>query len=229
LEKEERLPKKLFFEGNPMLEKLAKFKPAQIELLINTRKSDLKTLLKLTFFDLLFKQVLIVKKKYLQSRPSAPVREVLIVETGDRFSEYKNRNDFESYFLNRIDEETYHYLIPYLRGIYKVIPSENHFKRHILDDDLTSYIKNDFFLKLFGSIRLNHIGKDLSINFKNCLKEVDANILDLIGNHPKKAITVINKLKGNIFLLENLNFELFETLKITFPKQENNDLDHIDY
>ena len=205
--------------------RLSELKPAGTKLILDP-KTELTELLKLTFFDLTLKQVLIIKKAQLKSHPRNPyLREYIVVETGKNFTKYKP-SSFEKYFIDLIDEDSYFKLIPYLRAIFKIIPSEYSHKKEIVRSlKLKSYFNSGLMSSIFSLFKINFKGKKLKKELEEYLDEVDQNIVNLIENEPKKALQLILFLQGNIFLLKNLKFELLEKLKSFLPTQSKDEDD----
>ncbi|WP_299682607.1 hypothetical protein [uncultured Dokdonia sp.] len=213
---------------NTIIHQLSTLKPAGTQLLLEPR-IDYIELIKLTLFDLTLKQVLIIKKTLKRLHPRDPyLREYIIVETGKNFAKY-SPNGFETYFTERIDEDTYFQLKVYLREITKEITSQYKYKREIIKDlKLTSHFKNGFFSAIFSSVTTNQKGKKLKVTIADYLQMVDNNIVNLIENKPKEALEVILFLKGNIFLLKNVTFELLEKLKLASINTSPENKDAID-
>ncbi|WP_299764931.1 hypothetical protein [uncultured Dokdonia sp.] len=211
-----------------VINQLSKLKPAGTQLLLDT-KTDLIELLKLTLFDLSLKQVLIIKKVLKRAHARDPhLREYVIVETGKNFATY-NPNGFETYFTERIDEDTYFQLKVYIREIYKEITSEYKYKKEIIKDlKLNDHFKNGFISFIFSSISTNQKGEKLKNNIAEYLHLVDENIANLIENNPNEALELVIFLKGNIFLLKNLKFELLEKLKTASITSKSNNTEFID-
>ncbi|GGG10777.1 hypothetical protein GCM10011344_09360 [Dokdonia pacifica] len=223
----------VFFNFNTKLDdavinQLSKLKPAGTQLLLDT-KANLIELLKLTLFDLTLKQVLIIKKVLKRAHARDPhLREYVIVETGKNFATY-SPSGFENYFTKRIDEDTYFQLKVYIREIYKEITSEYKYKKEIIKDlKLNDYFKNSFFSIIFSIVSTNKKGKKLKLDITEHLLEVDKNIGYLIENKPDDALKLIVFLKGNIFLLKNLKFELLEKLKVTSMSSTENHKELVD-
>ncbi|WP_440122300.1 hypothetical protein [Tenacibaculum sp. Ill] len=158
-----------------------------------------------------------------KSHPRDPyLRKYTVVETGKNYSTY-NPNNFEKYFTERIDEDSYFQLRSYLRVIFKEIPPEYKYKKEIIHDlKIDNLFKNNLILSAFSWFRTNQKGNKLKIDITEYLNKVDDNIGDLIDKEPNKALELILFLQGNIFLLKNLNFELLEKLKLTSTAYSNN-------
>ncbi len=205
--------------------KLSQLKPAGTKLILEPNV-ELIELLKLTLFDLILKQVLIIKKSLRKAHPKdLYLREYIIIETGKNFAKYKS-NQFEKYFTKIIDEESYYQLKPYLKTIFKEISSNYKYKKQIINDlKINNLFKIDLISIIFSRIKTNIKGTILKKNITKYLTEVDENIADLIYNNPNKALELILFLQGNIFLLKNLKFELLEKLKTisTIGTSDNNE------
>lgn len=209
-----------FVDSN--IHKLSELKPAGTKLILEPN-TKLIELIKLTLFDLTLKQVLIIRKELKKSHPrDTHLREYIIVETGKNFTKYDS-SKFEEYFTEIIDEDSYFQLKSYLRTIFKSIPSEYKHKKEIIGDlKINDFFKSSLILSVFTWLKINKKGKKLKKDTSKYLNEVDENIGDLIKNEPDKALELILFLKGNIFLLKNLKFELLEKLKLISTTQTNN-------
>ncbi len=200
---------------------LSELKPAGTKLILKPN-ADLIELLKLTLFDLTLKKVLTIRKILKKSHPRDPrLREYVIVEAGKNFLKY-NPDKFEESFTRRINKDNYYLLKTYLKNIYKEIPSEyNHKKKIIHDLKINRLFKLNLISNIFSWLKTNEKGNKLKTDIKSYLDAVDENVSDLIENKPDKALDLILFLQGNIFLLNNLKFELLEKLKLTSIKRQN--------
>ena len=216
-----------FKESNIYL--LSELKPAGTKLILEP-KTELIELLKLTLFDLLLKQVLVIKKILKKSHPRDPhLREYTVVETGKNYSTYKP-NSFEKHFTEKIDEDSYFQLRSYLRIIFKEIPSEYKYKKEIIHDlKIDDLFKNNLVLNTFSWLKTSQKGNELKTDITEYLNKIDESIGDLIDKEPNKALELILFLQGNIFLLKNLNFELLEKLKLTSNVSSSNNEYYDDY
>lgn len=207
---------------NENLYRLSELKPAGTKLILDSNV-QLIELLKLTLFDLVLKQVLIIKKALRKSHPKDPhLREYIVVETGKNFAKY-NSNNFEKYFITRIDDDSYFQLRVFLIEIFKEISSEYKYKNEIIRDlKIKDLFRRGLFSIIFSWIVTNSKGKKLKRNIKDYLSEVDENIGNLINDEPSKALELVKFLQGNIFLLNNLKFEFLEKLKLVSIEQSNN-------
>ncbi|AUC13966.1 hypothetical protein BTO06_01815 [Tenacibaculum sp. SZ-18] len=212
--REEKLLDSLFYiDKKPILEILSKLSPTETELLVNFKKVELKTLLKLTFCNLLFNKVLVLKKRYLRSSRKSPLRECLVVETGDRFFDY-NINGYESIFVSQIDDESYYNLIPYLKSVYRSAFSKNNYLKIVLKEKtLSDFFELNLLRNFFNYQTLNYRGKELKTEVTEYLEELNSSLPYLLDNHPKKAANIVKKIKGNIFLLTDVDSEFYKRFK----------------
>jgi hypothetical protein len=200
---------------------LSELKPAGVKLILEPNVGLIE-ILKVTLFDLALKQVLVVKKEYKKLHPREPfLREYTIVETGKNFAKY-NPNEFEKYFTDRIDENSYFQLKSYLRAIFKDITSTYNFKKEIIRDlKINNLFDINFISNIFSWLKTNSEGNIIKKDIKEYLKNVDEKIGELIENEPDKALELIIFLQGNIFLLKNLKFEFLEKIKATTTAESN--------
>jgi len=200
--------------NNTNLIRLSNLKPASTKLILDS-KVDLIELLKLTLQDLLLKKVLIINRETRRAhRNDLYAREYANIETGKNFKHYK-ADSFEKYFTDIIDEESYYPIKSYIKKIYKNIPSDYKYAKSIITDSKTNDLfKSHSILSVFRINSLNTSGNELQLEFINFINIIDEHISDLIENDSEKALELIIFLKGNIFLLNNISFEVFDKLKI---------------
>ncbi|AXT62656.1 hypothetical protein D1816_20680 [Aquimarina sp. AD10] len=208
-------------EINSLLENI---KPSATKLILDGSKIDVVDVIKLTFFDLILKQILRIKKEYKKAHPrDTTIREYITVETGEKFSKY-NPDQFESYFIDVIDENSFYYLKGYLRKVYKDLPSNYKCYQYVIKSSKVSNSFNSNLLtQIFRLTLLNSQGKFFRKEIEAYLDKIDKEILHLIDNNPEEALKIVNSLKGHIFLLNNVKFELFEKLKPLSRATRTND------
>ena len=202
---------------------LENIKPSATKLLLDGAGIDVLDVIKFTFFDLIIKQVLSVKKELRRSHPRDPnLREYSIVETGVKFSGYE-ADPFESYFVRIIDENSFYHLLGYLKKVYNDLPSNYSCYRYVIKGSkVQQKFHHNLITMIFRWTFLNRRGKRFRKVVRAYLKEIDDTILELLDNEPEKALQLIRSLKGNIFLLKTIKFELFEKLKALSKAVEGN-------
>lgn len=208
---------------------LGKLKPAATKLIIDADSVEIIELIKLTLFDLILKKVLIFKKEFRRLNPNDKYeREYLIIETGKNFKKYKP-DAFELYFIDKIDENSYFHLKSYIKEIVNEIDSNFSFKKKIIKGSkITSLFKDEALLNIFKILKISKKGQKIKTNIHTFLKEVDKNIGYLINHEPDNALDIVLFLKGNIFLLENIEFELWEKIKTVYKTKMETDDDFYD-
>lgn len=201
-------------EKENILDKLAELHPAETELLINRKDTDLQMLLKLTFCNLLLNKVLILKKKQRRPHPNDRLREYVVVETGENFASYDG-NASESIFINIVDNDSYYYIIPYLKSVYRSAFSKNNYIKLILKNkSINVFYKSNFLRKILNLYSLSTKGRELKNEILKCLDELNNSFNhDLKSNH-EKTIEIIKKIKGNIFLIKNLEITSLKKINV---------------
>ena len=192
---------------DPSIQILSDIKPAATKLIISP-KAELHELLKLTLFDLILKQVLVLKTIYKKRHPNNKYsRPYNIIESGKNFGKYQ-ADQFEALLLNRIDEDAYYYLNSWLKSIYNDLPSEASFKKLVIKcQNLSPYFKTNILSWIFSLFNLNEKGKALKFDIQSSLNSIDNQISELLQNDLDQALRILLAIKGNIFLLQNLKFE----------------------
>lgn len=187
--------------------------PAATKLIVAPKETELSEVLKLTFLDLLFKKVLILKTEIRASNSRDPhLREYLIVETGEAYKNYIPKR-FEKKFLDLIDEGSYYILRAYLKQVYKSIDQSYSFNLKILNDcNKLNLFQYNMIYHIFRNLKLTTQGKAFQSTLKAKLDYINGEIIEILSTDPKKAFELIDLLRGNIFLIENLNFELLKDL-----------------
>ncbi len=199
---------------------ISMFGLVEIALLINTN-IGLKELIKLIFLDLLYNQVLVIKKKQAKRHPNHNyIREFFIVETGQNFITHNFKN-YENHFHENIDTEHYYYLIPYLKSVYKSFSSENKLKREIIENNnlFADFFSKNRFFDFFGIVKTNNKGKKVRDKLKEYLIFLDNLITNEVEKIDDEIVGHIIELKEIIFLLDN--FKLLENLKNIFKERKH--------
>ncbi|TPN82385.1 hypothetical protein [Aquimarina algicola] len=194
---------------------LSEIKPVGVQLILDPNTTSTIELMRLVLFDLVYRQVLVLKKELKKSHPRDPyLREYIIIETGKNFAKYTPHN-FEKYFIANIDEDTYFIAKAYLRKVSKIINEKSQYKQQIIRDlKMRAFFKNNMLLYMLSITKTNRKGKELKVTITEYLNKMDKMLQEALQNQPDKAVEIIKDLKSNIFLLKNLNFELFEKLSV---------------
>jgi len=188
-------------------------RPTLVQLLIESNSSLLQ-LLKLTFGDLLFRKVLIVRKRVVRLNPRDKYeREYTFVETGANFNSHRF-NKYESYFTDLLDEDSYFILKSFLRTVYESVHSRFDYSVKVINSNgFKDYFNFNYFYYLISRIQQKSKAKELGVLLKNRLDQIDETINDDLLNNNKKAKSSLLELGSHIFLLKNIDFTLLEEFK----------------
>ncbi len=128
------------------------------------------------------------------------------------------------HFLNELEGEILPIFIPstYLKGYdLKTIL--------VRYTSIKPYIKTNALLRIMGSWNLNREGDNQSREIENYLNEIDEKFNDWFSNDPDRAIQTLLEIGGNIFLLNNIDFELLKTIDKELIRQIKSKFDYSNY
>ncbi|QHI37343.1 hypothetical protein IMCC3317_27220 [Kordia antarctica] len=201
---------------------LSVLKPAATAILLAPSKIELKDIIRYTLMDLALKKVLVIKKKHIQLHPSDPYKRTrTTVETAKNFNAYY-KSEFEKYFLTIIDNASYFHLRSYLHRVYTDMPRDHVVKRQVIKEHkIQNLFSNSFIYSIFNVFRLNTSGRKVQNEIQRYLSAIDENIVQIIEESPEQALKLVSFLKGNIFLLKNLTFELLEKINALIIQNKN--------
>ena len=199
---------------------LASLKPAAVKLILDCNAITISEIIKLTLLDLSFRKVIKIKEDFKSLHPSNSERAYTIVETGTEFKNYKPDN-FETYFLADLKTDTYFHLKVYLKKVFETLPATYDFYRQIIIDTQTkNYFNQGILFKAFQLIKLNIKGRLAQQKISNNIDNLNHIIANIIKEEPDEAFKLLRVLKGNIFLLNSLNFEIFDRLDLEIPSDK---------
>ncbi|EDP96177.1 hypothetical protein U8527_14795 [Kordia algicida OT-1] len=201
---------------------LSTIAPAETILIQQGSAAQLKNLLKFTFMDLLLKKVLKIVEVEKQPHPRDEVRVYTYVETGKNFEKYTAKNH-ELIFLRPFKEEASIQILfkHYVKIIYEASNGKKGYRESIRSSkELQPYFSQTFFISLFRVIKLTNEGKNVQQEVVSYLQEVNLQINDLLENNQKKALELLIAIGGNIFLLQNLDFDLLRKIDKELIKQQ---------
>jgi len=207
--------------NNQLINYLSVLNPAATLVLLSPTKTSLKDIIRFTLLDLTLKKALSVQHKNIKAHPNdAYARMRTVVETGKNFSSYR-KHGYENYFLNIIDEESYFQLRPYLIKVYDKTPLDNKMKKRILrQHKILNLFSISFAFDSFGLFRLNTNGKKVRNEIQRYLTTIDQNIHTIIQESPEQVLQLVSFLKGNIFLLKNINSEILKHINTLIIQQK---------
>lgn len=196
------------------MNQLSKLSPAETLLVLQGENASIKELLKVTFMDLLLKQV--VRTVEVQKQPSSrdPVRIYNYVEAGKNFLTYQplpHENIFLAPFQKSDDVQI---LFRHIVKIgYQNAKSER--KLHAIlrqSPNVNRCFSQNIFQSIFGEFSLTTIGQELKIKVEAEIAQLEEELPRLIVDDHQKALDILKVIKGNIFLLTNIEFDLLKQI-----------------
>jgi len=189
--------------------RLSEFTPAETLLLTQGSHVLLKDLLKYTFMDLLLKKVLLhTRKKYQPDARSVAVT-MKYISAGALFNSYQplpHEQVFTSPFEQGKRNIQFRFMI---KMAYEEASKYSDFDPVILQSpSINRFVRKNIFQRLFGGYGWTPEGKALAEVLKKELRSLDKNLPDWMAQDQKKALEVFVAIKGNVFLLKNVDFTL---------------------
>ena len=194
---------------------LSKLKPAETILIMEGSKSEMSELLKLTFLDLLIKQVL--ETSILSQRRNESYKAGLYkyVTKGRNFQHY-NPFSHELVFLSPYRKSgSIKVLIQHLirMGFQNAGSRSEYFSLLRNLPNMRLYFKQNLFQSLFGSFSLSQEGRILRDQLKEEIVKLEKDLPLLIVRNKEKALQILNSIGGNILLLKNIDIVLLNQLE----------------
>jgi hypothetical protein len=192
---------------------LSELTPAEIYIITNENVTH-QELLKLTFIDLLFKQVLKTFEVKRQPHIRQAIRIYKYVGIGQNFKNYKAKNH-EKYFLSTFEKDnTIEILFRNLVKIgYQSSRTVLDFKNELIKSPaLKKCFKQNIFQKFYYGYSFTEYGIELKRKIENEIAKINTKIPDLKNIENQKAIELIKVIGGNIFLLGNIDYDLLDQI-----------------
>jgi hypothetical protein len=205
------------------MDKLGDLTPAETLLLIESSGASQKDLLKYTLMDLLLKGVLKTEKKKFQASPHDPIIQIKYVSKGANFSMY-NSMPHEKFFLSifltkNISRVLFRHLIK--MGYENSISKSFLHKAIYSNSDISKFIKTGFIYSIFNRFGLSNEGKEVGKKLKNEIANLEKIFPKMISSDQRKALEILTVIKGNVFLLETLDFKLLRKIDKTLLEEIN--------
>ena len=193
---------------------LSTLTPAETLFALKLKSADLRELLKLTFMDLLLKKVFKIQE--IEKRISKrEVRNYKYVLRGENFHSYREReHEFVYLDFYRSDKMAEALLFQHVVKMgFEKSKNEDYYQRLVsfrLRNE--KYISKNFLQNIFGGYSLTDDGKKLQQNLQSQIDQLNSTLPDLISTDRKKALEILLQIKGNVFLLSSIDFELMRLL-----------------
>jgi len=201
------------------MEILATSSSVKTHLVLETSKTSLKDLLRLTLLDLLMKRVLELRIMEIQHHPQDPVYKDYYVVAGANFKGYRYQAH-ERFFLQAfIQNNSRHVVLRHLikTGIKGAKNEKTFIYKYIRKCPiLQNKFKGSLVYNLWGVTRLNEDGQELQARMRTEIQELELSLPKLLLRDPKQAMEVLLKIKANLFLLRNASTTIIEGIKPEF-------------
>lgn len=195
------------------MEILSKITPAETVLLKYGGSAELKELMKYTFMDLLLKRILKIDTVDKKVHPNDKyIRSYSYVVAGKNLKKYKYKSHELVFLSPFLKSESIQILFKnYFKMVFDTIGGSWNYKKLIRSsDDISTYYKSTFWSKLFRSLILTDKGIVVRNNIVEYLHNLDREIDKLVHDDTKRGFELLLRIGGNIFILKNLDFELFK-------------------
>lgn len=194
---------------------LSKFLPAETLLLLEEKKANIKELLKITFMDLLLKQVIEITT--VSKQPSSrrdKVRSYKYVVRSKNFLNYKPLEHEIVYLSPYQKSSSLKVLFQHLiRTGFQNAKSESKYVSAVRrSPNIHFYFTKNIYQIVFGGFSITQEGTDLRNKIKKEITQLEKDFPAIILSDKEKARQILNTIGGNIFLLKNIDFTLLKQI-----------------
>jgi hypothetical protein len=197
------------------MELLSKLSPAETLMLLKPSESRLRDLMKFTLMDLIARNVLQMPNfdmQPIQGKATLGIAYVLIGKNFKREEPKLHEMIFLfPYYKKPQAKIRFRHLV---QMAFSAAKGEENFKKKFLLDspEMKPLIMMGFWQKMFGSFKLTEEGKKTSEEVVRYFNYLDKELPLLIKNDKPRADEFLNKVKGNILLLNAIKFELLHLI-----------------
>lgn len=205
------------------METLKTLTPAETLTLRDTSSTAFRNLLKFTLIDLILKKVLVIKSEVAdpEQQEESPIA-------------YKNLEAGPAFDSYRPKEHEWIYLSPYKKDAdisiqfkhlvkmgWESARNRNHyiFKQILTSNEVNRTVKEGWFYRIFGSVRLTDEGVAMQRRINTELSQLEDKLPSLIQNNPEGAKEIISQIHGNILLLNSFDYSLLKQLDEVFDQE----------
>lgn len=200
---------------------LSKITPAETMLVKNSDSVKLKDLMKFTFMDLLLKRVIEIKEVNKRAHPRDKyIRTYTYVISGKNFSQYKPKNHELIFLSPYFKSKSIQILFKnFIKMVYDSSNGNWNYTKSVRSNKgIDLNFKQTFFTNLFRLNVLTAKGIEVQKKIVAYLNMID----NMLLNDNKKGLELLLNIGGNIFLLENLDFQLLKKIdKELIIRQKN--------
>lgn len=207
---------------------LSQLTPAETLIILKDKDTRLKEVLKVTLMDLLLKQVLKIEEVYKHTGGTNEQRLYEYVETGKNFR-FFNPLPHENVFLEIFQKnEVYRYLFRHVVKVgYENAKSYNYFHKLIRKShNISDCFKENFIFDLIGFSFKTSKHEPLKKELQKEINQLEIQLPKIIQNDKEKALEILKEIKGNIFLLSTIEFDLLKQIDQTISTEMNRQSDN---
>ncbi|WP_421753226.1 hypothetical protein [Croceimicrobium sp.] len=171
--------------------------------------------MKYTFMDLLLKRVLKTTELKKQSHRKDRVRVYNYVIAAKNFPKYKPLAHEMIYLSPYYRSKSMKILFRNLVAMgFQNAGGKKRFIRNYLvtSPNLEGYFKSGLFNYLFAELKLTDKGFDAQQKIKLKIAQLEKELPEILQADKKKALEILLTIKGNIFLLKDLDFDLLKQI-----------------
>lgn len=192
---------------------LSELTPAEI-LILTKKNVTQQELLKITFIDLLFKQVLRTFEVERQPHIREKVKVYKYVGIGQNYKTYNSQNHERSFLSTFGTDNTVEILF---RNLVKIAFQKTRTVQDLKNDliktpTLKKCFTQNIFQQFFYNYSLTEYGTELKQKVKKEIQDAGNELSDIDNIENQKAIELIKIIGANIFLLVNLDYELLNQI-----------------
>lgn len=203
---------------------LSTLTPAETLLVLEADHAPWNELLKVTFMDLLLKQVIQIEEVEKQPSRHDPIRIYKYIAPGKNFLDYKPLSH-ERVFLAIFQKEfRVRVLFQNLVKIgFEKAESVGHYQSTIAKSpSLKSHITKRWFQVFTDGITITDAGFELKRNLQKEINYLEREFSRMLTQKPQQAFNLLKLVKGNIFLLSTIDFDLMHQLDRELLEQFKN-------
>ena len=184
---------------------LSELTPAEVYILTKDKITH-RELLKITFIDLLFKQVLRTFEVQRQPHIRQEIRTYQYIGIGQNFKKYQSENH-EKFFLSTFEKDSEIEML--FRNLVKVGYQKSRtlsdFKNELIKTTtLKKCFSQNIFQRIFYGYSFTEYGKEIKRKVEKEIQNLNSELSTLNSIENQKAIELIKVIGANIFLLENI-------------------------
>lgn len=196
------------------LQLLSKLSPAQTVYILRPN-SLLRDLLKYTLMDLILQE-----KLQLLNYDPTPVQGAsrlgyAFVIAGKKFTGEKPQLHEMVFLFPFYRKKSARLVMKHLMQMgLNAARSESNFKQHLLMDlpEMKPLFAKRWWQKIFGGQNLTEHGKTVQANLIKQLNVLDKELPDLMKTDHEKASVILQKIKGNVLLMNSFKFDLIQRI-----------------